>query len=238
MKCRIADFNIELFCRGRGLKTSCQPYLSDFDNADFTVKVTDEDIEEESRLQYEEFSKSYLESVAACRKLCSLLPEKDAFVLHAATFEAKGRGIAFLAKSGTGKSTHMLLWKQLLGDDFHIVNGDKPIVRIIDGLPYAYGTPWCGKEGWSDNREVALTDLCFIKRSEENKTVKLDKGEAVKALIRQVVMPEETEKVIKIIEMLDKTVKHCNVWEIYCNTDISAAEVSVKAILEEIKNEV
>ena len=237
MKCRIADFNIELFCRGRGLKTSCQPYLADFDDADFTFRVTDEDIEEESRLQYEEFSKSYLESVAACRKLCSMLPEKEGFILHAATFEAKGKGIAFLAKSGTGKSTHMLLWQRLLCEDFHIINGDKPIVRIIDGLPYAYGTPWCGKEGLADNRAVLLTDLCFIKRSEENKVVRLDKGEAVNMLLRQIVMPKGNEKLVKIIQMLDTVVNKCNIWEIYCNTDISAGETSIKAILGEKLNE-
>lgn len=237
MKCRIADFNIELFCRGRGLKNSCEPYLADFDSADFTFRVTDEDIDEESRLQFEKFSKSYLESVAACRKLCSLLPEKDGFILHAATFEAKGKGIAFLAKSGTGKSTHMLLWQRLLLEDFHIINGDKPIVRIIDGNPYAYGTPWCGKEGLADNRRVLLTDLCFIKRSEENKVVRLDKGEAVNAMLHQIVMPKGNENLVKIIEMLGAVVNKCNIWEIYCNTDISAAETSIKAILEEKKNE-
>ncbi len=237
MKCKMADFNIELLCRGGLLKRSCEPYFEEFDRPDFSFRVEDEDIESERALQDPTFSKQYIESVAACRKLSGMLPERSAYILHAATFEARGKGIAFLAKSGTGKSTHMFLWQKLLGDEFHIVNGDKPIVRLRDGVPHAYGTPWCGKEGLNENREVILTDLCFIRRSSENKTVLLDKGEAVNELLGQIVMPIGSDKLIKIIEMLGETVEHCRVWEIYCNTDISAAKTAINVIFEESKNE-
>lgn len=237
MKCKIADFNIDIECRGNLIKKVCNPYLAEFDRPDFSIIVTDEDIKKERAIQEPGFSLAYVESVAACRKLSGLLPGKDAYILHAATFEAKGRGMAFLAKSGTGKSTHMLMWEKLLGDGFSIVNGDKPIVRLKDGIPHAYGTPWCGKEGLNQNREVILSDLCFIKRSEENKTVHLDKGQAVNALLEQIIIPKGSRNLIKVMELLDSTVKHCRVWEIHCNTDISAAETSISAIFEENNNE-
>ena len=65
------------------------------------------------------------------RKLAEWLPLHDAFVLHSATFDVDGVGVVFAAHSGTGKTTHMLLWQKLLGDKMTIVNGDKPIVRFF-----------------------------------------------------------------------------------------------------------
>lgn len=229
MNCKIADFNVTINNRGGYLARLCEKYIGDFASPDFTVAVSDDDL---SNDPIKHPSKSYAESVIACRKLAYMLPEKDAFLLHAATFEVKGRGIAFLAKSGTGKSTHMLLWKELFGDELHIINGDKPIVRLKDKTPFAYGTPWCGKEGLSENRGVPLTDICFIVRSDKNETVPLSPDKALNRLISQIIIPSGSENILKLTELLDKTIKKCRLWEIRCNTEIDAAEISSKKILE------
>ena len=231
MKCRIADFNVEILCRGGYLKTQLKNYLTEFDQADFSFKVLDEDIEKEMGSPFIE-NKQKAESLAACRKLVTLSASQKTFLLHAAVFKVENRGIALIADSGTGKTTHMKLWKELLGEKLTIINGDKPIVRIIDDTPFAYGTPWCGKEGYTSTEKVALTDLCFIKRSEENKTVKIEKGDAAKRLFSHVMLPVGSEELLRMAEMLDTSVNNCNVWEIYCNTDISAAEAARQAILK------
>ena len=59
--------------------------------------------------------------------------EYDAFLFHAAVISYAGRGFAFAAKSGTGKSTHVAQWMRALGDDVVVVNGDKPILRWRSG---------------------------------------------------------------------------------------------------------
>lgn len=229
MNCRIAEFNVIIKNRGGFLGRLCEKYVGDFSSPDFTVAVTDDDLLNEPNPSP---SKAYLESIAACRKLAHMLPAKDAFLLHAATFETKGHGIAFLAKSGTGKSTHMLLWKKLFGDALRVINGDKPIVRLKDDTPFAYGTPWCGKEGLSENRGVPLTDICFIVRSDKNETVPLSPDEAVNRLFSQIIIPSGSENILKLTELLDKTIKKCRLWEIRCNTDLESAEISSKKILE------
>ena len=66
------------------------------------------------------------------RAFAEQLPHYNAFVLHSATFDVSGVGVAFAAHSGTGKTTHMMLWQKLLGERMTIVNGDKPIVRFFD----------------------------------------------------------------------------------------------------------
>jgi len=229
MNCKIADFKVTIKNRGGLIARLCEKYIDDFSSPDFTVAVSDDDLLNEPTPSP---TKAYLESIAACRKLAYMLPAKDAFLLHAATFEIMGHGIALLAKSGTGKSTHMLLWKELFGEELRVVNGDKPIVRLKDGTPFAYGTPWCGKEGLSENRGIPLTDICFIVRSDKNETVALSPEEAVNRLFSQVIIPSGSENILKITELLDKTIKKCRLWEIRCNTDLDAARISSKKILE------
>ncbi len=231
MKLRVAQLNIEILNRGKYIERLAQKYITDFKTADITLSATDDDIEEEKSRAVNPVSKGYAEATAVYRKLGHILPQYDGYILHAATFELKGRGIGFLAKSGTGKSTHMMNWMKLFGDEMKIVNGDKPIIRFRDGEPYAYGTPWCGKEGFSENTSTRLTDLCFIERSDENKAVKLEDADVIKRLLNQIIVPLGSENIIKTLELIDQTVKKCNIWEICCNTDISSAEASSQTIL-------
>ncbi len=229
MNCKIAELNITINNRGGYLARLCDKYVGDFSSPDITIAVSDDDLLNDP---IKTTRKSYAESIIACRKLAYELPKRDAFLLHAATFEVEGRGIALLAKSGTGKSTHMLLWKKLFGDALSVINGDKPIIRLKDGTPIAYGTPWCGKEGLSENRGVALTDICFIVRSDRNETLPISPQEAISRLLPQIVIPSGSENILKITELLDQTVKNCKLWEIRCNTEIESAQISSKKILE------
>lgn len=232
MKIRIAELNVDIANRGKYIEKLSEKYSSDFESADISVQVTDSDIEAELNAVDQQFSKSYCEATAAYRKIGYLLPEFDAFILHGATFRYKDRGISFLAASGTGKSRHMQNWITLFGEEVEIVNGDKPIIRFKNGESYAYGTPWCGKERLSSNTSVRLTDICFITRGKENKTRLLSKEDIATRLLSQVVIPRGSKNIIKTLDLIDKMVQSCNIWEIKCTADISSAEVSSKAILE------
>ena len=56
-------------------------------------------------------------------------------LIPASLVRQNGRGYAFIAKSGTGKSTQVSLWLRYLpGCD--LMNDDNPVVRVVDGLPY------------------------------------------------------------------------------------------------------
>ena len=122
---------------------------------------------------------------------------------------------------------------KLFGDEVEIVNGDKPVVRICEGKPLAYGTPWCGKEGLSKNTSVELTDICFIVRGKENKTKLLSGEDIALRLLNQIVIPRGSVNIVKTLELINQMINSCRIWEIKCTADISSAEVSSKAILEE-----
>lgn len=70
--------------------------------------------------------------------------DKQTLLLHASVIRKDGYGYLMTAPSGTGKSTHTFLWyKNIPGCD--LMNDDNPVVRILDGTPIIYGTPWSGK---------------------------------------------------------------------------------------------
>ena len=230
MKIRIAQLNIEILNRGKYIEKLCENYLTDFDKADITVEVTKEEIAEE---QTANFSADYCEAIAVYRKIGAFLPNFNGFILHAATFRYKDRVIALLAAPGTGKSTHMRNWVSLFGNEIEIINGDKPVVRLFDNIPFAFGTPWCGKEGLSKNVSAELTDICFIERGEENQTVRLKGEQIALRLLNQIAIPKGSANIVKTLDLVNLTLNNCRVWEIKCTADISSAVVSSKAILEE-----
>jgi hypothetical protein len=111
-----------------------------------------------------------------------------------------------------------------------IINGDKPIIRFLDETPYAYGTPWAGKEGFQINGKTPLTDICFIERAKENKIVRITPEEALKPLMNQILIPSDPLAAVKMLDLLDKLLKTTRLWVIYCDPTIEAAEVASKAI--------
>ncbi len=89
--------------------------------------------------------------------------------MHASMVSNSGKAFLFLAKSGTGKSTHSSLWlKHVPGTE--LMNDDNPIVRIWpDGSVIAYGSPWSGKTPCYRNVEAPVGAFVRIKRSPENR---------------------------------------------------------------------
>lgn len=231
---RIADFYIEIekhqtTTNGKGGK-----YIVDESEPDMILQCNDKDVLFEVRQTNEKFSKGYLKFIAIHRKLAEWLPLHNAFLLHSACFDVDGTGIAFAAQSGTGKTTHMLLWQKLLGDRLKIVNGDKPIVRFFDeepNTPYAYGTPWNGKEHLGCNMRTPLKHICFIERAEQNSCERVSKADAVNLIFNQVYMPKDPMAAMNTVGLIDRLLSSCNLWKIKCNMDISAAETAYNTIL-------
>lgn len=230
-KIRIADFTIEIDNKYDFVKKQCREYVVNDPKSDLTVSCTYEEIDAERALTSEcGFSDGYLESVCLYRNICLRLPEYDAFVLHSAVIEVDNKAYAFAARSGTGKSTHINLWRKHLGDRVKVINGDKPILRCKGDLMVAYGTPWRGKEGWGENISAPLKALCFIERSEKNEIKKLDKAEAASRLMKQILMPTEAFGAVKTLELADKMLKSADTWLLSCNISEEAAEIAYEAM--------
>lgn len=197
----------------------------------FTVEVSDEQIDREQSAGG--FSKGYCESVCIYREIVKKIPKYGAFFLHASVVEVDGVSYAFMAKSGTGKSTHTSLWLKAFGERARIINGDKPLLRFVDGQLYVYGTPWCGKEGYQINTSSPLKALCFLQRGEKNSIRRLNDNEIVNRLFHQVIMPESASDMEDFLKLLDRTVKEVPMWLLTCTISDEAVVTAYEAMSKE-----
>ncbi len=233
MKTKIADICFELHDSNTySLSRFYNDYPGD-GNADYLINIAESEITANIKKYNGEISRNYAANNVVYCKISECLPLHNAFLLHSTCFDVDGTGVAFAALGGTGKTTHMLLWQKLLGDRLKIVNGDKPIIRFFEddpASPYAYGTPWCGKERLGCNMRTPLRHICFIERAEENSCTPINASDAVNRIFNQVYMPADPKAVACTLELVNRLLSSCKLWLIRCNMDISAAETSYNAI--------
>ena len=195
------------------IRTLCKPYCVSEAVPDFTVHVSAEDLEQEERLTRRnnkitgvplDYTPDYLETIAVYRKIASAMPAFDSFVMHGSVVSTQGQGYMFTAPSGVGKTTRTRLWLDAIPGS-EVINGDKPILRVTEQGVYAYGTPWCGKEGWQSNISAPLRAVFLLERAEdgrENELRELSQAEAFPLLLRQTYMPAESEARQKVLQLL------------------------------------
>ena len=213
---------VKRLCRGYEIEPVDAPFM--------TVSVSDEEISEEIACSEINVSAAYAEGICVYRSICKRLPELGAFLMHCAVIEYEGEGYAFAAKSGTGKSTHILLWQKKFGEGVRIVNGDKPILRFSEDRLYAYGTPWCGKEGYNVNTSVPLKAICFIERAQTNSIRRIGASEALGKIFHQLLPPDSQESVDTLFPLIDRTLTEVPFYVLGCNISEEAAEVAYKGM--------
>lgn len=232
---KIADMVIRIDNKYDYIKQKCLGYICSEQTPDMTVSASEEEINEE-RLGTNA-QPWYLETLAVYRKIAAELTKGDGLLIHGVILNVDNTGIAFLANSGTGKSTHMFLWKKLLGDRCTVVNGDKPLIRIKNGIVYAYGTPWAGKENIQTNAKIPLNKICFLDRADENSTVLLDKSTVLPRLYTHIYQPKNGLYRSEIFEKLDTLIRFADFYSIKCNMDISAAKTAYSEIMKPNKTQ-
>ncbi len=225
---RMAGLTIAIEHRFSYIERLCKDYVIEAtDSPDLFIRVSEEEIKAEIAMAEINATEEYAEAICVYRAICKQLPLKyQSFLMHCAVIEYEGRGYAFAAKSGTGKSTHIALWQKQFGSDVHIVNGDKPILKFQDDVLFAYGTPWCGKEGLQSNTSVPLTAICFLERSKENTIRRIPADEAVMRVFHQVLTPEDVETVDALFPLIDRMLRQIPCYVLGCNMSTEAAEVA------------
>ena len=227
---KIAELPIGIDNKYAYVRELASEYLTDEEPL-FTVFATDTELEEERGRNECNFSNGYLESIVAYRKIAEQLPKYDAFVFHGAILNYDGNAYAFTARSGVGKTTHTRLWLSEFSDMTHYLNGDKPVIRIIDGQPFAAGTPWRGKEKYGVNEIAPLKGIALLSRGEKNLAEPIDPTVGVLRMMSQIYLPTEREAVQLTMRLADRVIRSVKFVELKCNMDPEAAYVAREALL-------
>lgn len=155
---------------------------------------------------------------------------RQTVLMHASLVRQNGYAYPFVAKSGTGKSTHVSMWLRYLpGCD--LMNDDNPIIRIVGGQPIVYGGPWSGKTPCYRNVKAPLGAVTRIDRAKTNSIDKCSPIEAFASLLPTVsAMKWEPEIYKCICDTVKRIVETTNVYTLHCLPNREAAEICNKTI--------
>lgn len=231
---RIAGVPIGIEHRYSYVRRLCGDYITQ-DAPLFTVHASDQDLIREAgpdRTDRPSFAETdshfwgYHESLCLYRAICLQLVDYGAFLIHAAAVAVDGAAYVFCAPSGTGKTTHIRLWLEQFGPDAQVINGDKPILRFMDGVLYACGTPWNGKEGMGSNCIYPVQAICFLEQHPENHIRRLSGPEITPRLFRQLLIPRDQPRLDRFFALLDQTVRTTPFYLLQCNRQPQAARLA------------
>ena len=237
---RIADMMIRISSIHEDVHRRCTEYVSSDGPVDLNVETTEKDIsferqrsareDEREGREVRDFSDGYLETLAVYRKIAERAPAFDTILMHGSCVAVDGQAYLFTAKSGTGKSTHVRLWREMFGDRAVMVNDDKPLIRLTEKGPVIYGTPWDGKHRLSNNVTVPLRAICILERAEENAIRKIGPAEAYPVLYQQIYRPIDADAMRKTLELTDRLAGQTELWRLGCTISPEAARVAYSAM--------
>lgn len=210
MRCKIADLVVEIPEAG-GMPPRCQAYLTDQTGAaDIVIDARKYALDKWGVDDYD--SACYLESGGF---FYGHLLRFDGLMLHASAVEYKGKAYLFSGPCTVGKSTHTRLWQQTFGDAAQVFNDDKPALRFVDGRWYAYGTPWCGKDGINQNKKVPVAGICFLKQGTDNEIRRMSSEEAISHIYSQTTyILHKPENMELLLQHIGRLICHIPIWEL------------------------
>ena len=152
--------------------------------------------------------------------------------MHASVIVNGGKAYLWLAKSGTGKSTHSRMWLENIPGS-RLLNDDNPVIRVMeDGHVEVFGSPWSGKTPCYRNEHYPAGAICEIVRNSENRITR-------KTIFSSYALLYSSSSGFKfdsamadgLHEAYEKTVAAVPCFTLECRPDADAARVSSETLL-------
>lgn len=235
----LAGIPVQITCRHEDNKAFLKDYLTG-EAPLFQVEPTAADLERTRRgfmgtdgsgaPNSLRFSDAFLENNAIHALIAEELTAHHVLLFHGSALCMDGDAYIFTAPSGTGKSTHARLWREAFGDRVWMINDDKPLLRIEDGLARVYGSPWDGKHRLSRNASAPLKAILQIVRSDENHVERMSQTDAFQLLLQQGYTSKAPETTRRILAMEMELLDSVAFYRLYCNMEPDAAICAWKGI--------
>ena len=158
------------------------------------------------------------------------LPRQTVSV-HTSAIVYRDHAVLFLGESGTGKSTHTRLWRENIEGAF-LLNDDSPFVRIVNGKPYVYGSPWSGKTPCYRNECYPIAACVRLSQAPYNRMEKLSVLQGYASLHPSFPPAFAYDEALYDMEsqLLDTLLSQVPVYHLACLPDAAAAHLSCKTI--------
>ncbi len=154
----------------------------------------------------------------------------DTLMTHSSVIRYNDEGYMFLGRSGTGKSTHSSLWlKHIEGSS--LLNDDNPVIRLVDGKAYIFGTPWSGKTPCYKNEVVPLKAIVRLSQAPYNKVTRLSTLQSYASLLPSCsCMKWDRTATDSLHKSVEKVIVQVPCWHLECLPDADAAQTCFNAV--------
>ena len=152
----------------------------------------------------------------------NLLLDAGGILLHSCYMEYKERAILLTAPSGTGKTTHSLLWKRL----FHVktINGDRGLIQKSGQDFYACGFFFHGSAAECENKHLPLDTIVVIRRSDHDYIEELSPARKLMLLFSGCTINHSNPaRVEAASQLLSELIERVRVVMLHCTMKDSAA---------------
>lgn len=147
-------------------------------------------------------------------------------LMHASMVRHDGKAYAFVAKSGTGKSTQVSNWLRNI-ENCDLMNDDNPIFRVTESGVVAYGSPWSGKTPCYRQVMAPLGGVAKIVRDNHNELVAQQPVAAFTELLSSCSMMKWDVALYKNVSAtISSLVGWVKVYELHCLPDADSARVA------------
>lgn len=228
----IGDIIVDIDVECERLERLGKPYETNVEGAPNMRVIISNQMLDDMHKEYNYLTRDEVAYLASGALFNRRLTAFNGLMLHSSAIEMDGRAYLFSANSGTGKSTHTGLWKQVFGDKVTYINDDKPIIRKIDGKFYVYGTPWSGKTDLNTNIKVPLAAIVFIERGETNSITPIDPAKEAVAvpMLEQTPRPRTPQLLAAMLSTADDLLLNTPLFKLRCNISEDAVYTSYNTL--------
>ena len=147
----------------------------------------------------------------------------NGIVFHACAIDDAGKGILMVGHSGAGKSTQSLIWSKIGAT---VLSDDRIAVRMQDGTPVAYGTPWGGTADIAHNGSVPVRAVLILEQAPENELVPLPGAQALPLLLVRSFLPYWSGDLVnRAVDTVLKLMERVPVYIFRCRADETVVPV-------------
>jgi len=152
--------------------------------------------------------------------------------VHACVINHNGNGIMLSAVSKTGKTTHAHLWQDVFPGT-EIINGDNGFCRVLGGVPYVFGSPWCGDSKEFINKNVPVKAIVFLEQAKTNSIEELSALDAFLRLSARCFMPLwDKDLVGKAMDTVEFLTHEVSCYLLKCMPERDAVKVAEHGIFK------
>lgn len=198
------------------------------------VCLSDEEWNRYSNLMEEKIPGAYTEYSLLCFAASSALLPYQRCAFHGVAFLLRKKAWLITGKSGVGKTTQLHNWQKLYGNEFEVINGDKPILECrADETVWIYPSPWNGKENYQGNSIGQLAGIIYLEQAKCNRIERLTIRDAMMPIYNQFLYFANTVEDIKGVGKLqDILLRNIPVWKLSNLGDEASTKMAYDTITE------